>query len=159
MKKILAIITIAAFMFAMPACKSKVSDADLRTSADAAIQANPALSGVTVNIENGVATLSGNVADEEAKTAAETSIKGVKGVNNVVNNIAVAPPPVIATEPALQSAVTDAIKDHPTVSATVSPDGVVTLTGEISKADQIILMQKVNATRPKSIDTKSLTVK
>lgn len=159
MKKILAIIAIAAFTFAMPACKTKVSDAEIKTSADAALQANTALSGVTAEIANGVATLTGNVADEAAKTAAETAIKGVKGVTSVVNNITVAPPVVIAPESALETAVKDAIKDHPTVTASVSPEGVVTLTGEIKKADQVKLMQKVNATRPKSVDTKGLSVK
>lgn len=157
MKKFLAIIAIAAFTFAMPACKSKVSDAELKTSADAAIQANPALTGVTAEIANGVATLTGNVADEATKAAAETAVKGVKGVTSVVNNITVAPPPVIAGDAALTTAVTDAVKDHPTVTASVSPDGVVTLTGEIKKADLATLMQKVNATRPKSVDNK-LTV-
>lgn len=159
MKKILTMIAIAAFTFAMPACKNKVSDAELKTSADAALQSNTALSGVTAEIANGVATLTGNVSDEAAKAAAETAIKGVKGVTSVVNNITVAPAPVIATESALSTSVKDAIKDHPTVTATVSPDGVVSLTGEIKKADQIKLMQKINATRPKSVDTKGLTVK
>lgn len=159
MKKILTMIAIAAFTFAMPACKNKVSDAELKTSADAALQSNTALSGVTAEIANGVATLTGNVSDEAAKAAAETAIKGVKGVTSVVNNITVAPAPVIATESALSTYVKDAIKDHPTVTATVSPDGVVSLTGEIKKADQIKLMQKINATRPKSVDTKGLTVK
>lgn len=159
MKKILAIIAIAAFTFAMPACKSKVSDADIKTSADAALQANTALSGVTAEIANGVATLTGNVADEAAKAAAETAIKGVKGVTSVVNNITVAPPVVIAPPSALETAVKDAIKDNPTVSAAVSAEGVVTLTGEIKKADLPKLMQKVNATRPKSVDNKGLTIK
>ena len=158
MKKFLAIIAIAAFTFAMPACKSKVSDAELKTSAETAIQANPSLSGVTVEIANGVATLTGNVADEATKAAAETAVKDVKGVSSVVNNITVAPAPVINTDTALTSAVTDAIKDHPTVTASVSPDGVVTLTGEINRSDLPTVMQKVNATRPKSVDNK-LTVK
>ncbi|OJU22804.1 MAG: transport-associated protein [Sphingobacteriales bacterium 41-5] len=159
MKKILAIIAIAAFTFAMPACKSKVSDADIKTSADAALQANAALSGVTAEIANGVATLTGNVADDAAKAAAETAIKGVKGVTSVVNNITVAPPPVIAAESELETAVKDAIKDNPTVTASVSPEGVITLTGEINKADLPKLMQKVNATHPKSVDNKGLTIK
>lgn len=159
MKKILAIIAIAAFTFAMPACKSKVSDADIKTSADAAIQANTALSGVTAEIANGVATLTGNVADDAAKAAAETALKAVKGVTSVVNNITVAPPVVIAADNALTTAINDALKDHPTVSASVSPEGVVTLTGEIKKMDLAKLMQKINATRPKSVDNKGLTIK
>ena len=158
MKKIFAIIAIAAFTFAIPACKGKVSDAELKTSTDAAIQADPALTGVTAEIANGVATLTGNVADEAAKAAAEAAVKGVKGVTSVVNNITVAPPPVIAADDPLTTAVNDAIKDNPTVQATVV-DGVVTLTGEIKKADLAKLMQKVNATRPKSVDNKQLVIK
>ncbi len=159
MKNILAIIAIAAFTFAMPACKSKVSDADIKTSADAAIQANTALSGVTAEIANGVATLTGNVADDAAKAAAETALKAVKGVTSVVNNITVAPPVVIATDNALTTAINDALKDHPTVSASVSPDGEVTLTGEIKKADITKLMQKINSTRPKRVHNKDLIIK
>ncbi|MFV0607184.1 MAG: BON domain-containing protein [Niabella sp.] len=158
MKKILAILAIAAFTFSMPACKSKVSDADIKTSVDAAIQANSSLSGVTSEIADGVATLTGNVADDAAKAAAETAIKGLKGVKSVVNNLTVAPAPVIATDDALTTAVTDALKDNPTVTAAVSPEGVVTLTGEIKKADLPTLMQKVQATRPKSVENK-LTIK
>ena len=159
MKKILAIVAIAAFTFALPACKAKVSDAELKTSVEAAIAANPALSGVTAEIANGVATLTGTVADDAAKAAAETAAKGVKGVSSVVNNIVVAPPPppVISGNEQLQRAVTDAIKDNPTVQATVA-DSIVTLTGEIKKADLPRLMQKVQATRPKKVEQK-LTVK
>lgn len=157
MKRILAIIAIVAFAFALPACKSKVSDADVKTSVDAALQANHDFTGITANVAEGVVTLSGDVKDEATKAAAETAVKGVKGVKSVVNNTSVPPPPVITPDDPLTTAVKDAIKDHPTVTATVA-DGVVTLTGEIKKADLAKLMQKVNATKPKKVDSK-LTVK
>ncbi len=157
MKRILAIIAIVAFAFALPACKSKVSDADVKTSVDAALQANHDFTGITTNVAEGVVTLSGDVKDEATKAAAETAVKGVKGVKSVVNNTSVPPPPVITPDDPLTTAVKDAIKDHPTVTATVA-DGVVTLTGEIKKADLAKLMQKVNATKPKKVDSK-LTVK
>lgn len=160
MKRILAVIAIIAFSFALPSCKGK-SDADLKTAAEAAIQANPDLSGAIVEVKDGVATISGELKDPAAQAAAETAVKNVKGIKSVSNETTVAPPPApvnITPDDPLTSAVKDAIKDHPAVSATVT-DGVVTLTGEITKADLKTLMQKVQATKPKKIESSSLTVK
>ncbi len=160
MKKILAIVAIVAFTFALPSCKGK-SDAELKTEVETALQANPDLSGATVDVTNGVATISGELKDDAAVAAAEAAAKGVKGIKSVTNSATVAPPPppvVITPDDPLTSAVTDAIKDHPTVSASVT-DGVVTLTGEISKSDLQTLMQKVQATKPKKVESSALVVK
>ncbi|WP_460687493.1 BON domain-containing protein [Niabella aquatica] len=160
MKRILAIVAIVTFSFALPSCKGK-SDAELKTAAEAAIQANPDLSGATVEVKDGVATISGEVKDPAAQAAAETAVKEVKGIKSVMNQTTVAPlPPPVAITPddSLTTAVKDAVKDHPTVSATVT-DGVVTLTGEIAKSDLKTLMQKVQATKPKKVESSGLTVK
>ncbi|GAB3017919.1 hypothetical protein GCM10027051_23590 [Niabella terrae] len=159
MKKILAIIAIAAFTFALPACKGK-SDAELKTAVEAALQANPDLSGTTVNVVDGVATISGELKDAATVAAAETAAKAVKGVKSVQNNTTIAPPPApveVNTDDSLSGLVKDAIKDNPTVSASVSA-GVVTLTGEINKSDLPKLMQKVQALKPKKVENQ-LTVK
>ena len=160
MKKILAIIALGAFTFALPSCKGK-SDADLTTAAQTAIAADPALSGATVAIKDGVATISGELKDPAAQAAAEAAVKAVKGVKSVTNVTTLTPPPapvVISADAPLIAAVTDAIKDHPTVTAAVA-NGVVTLTGEISKANLKTLMQKVQATKPKKVESAGLTVK
>lgn len=163
MKRILAIIAIVAFSFALPSCKGK-SDADLKTAAEAALSANPDLTGATVEVKDGVATISGELKDPAAQAAAESAVKGVEGIKSVQNQTSVAPPPppvapvVITADDSLKTAVTDAIKDHPTVQASVT-DGVVTLTGEIAKSDLKTLMQKVQSTKPKKVESKSLTVK
>ena len=69
-----------------------------------------------------------------------------------------APAPVeITADDPLKSGVTDAIKDHPGVTADVN-DGVITLTGQINKTDLSRLMQKLNALKPKRIENK-LTIK
>ena len=158
MKKILAIVAIAALSFTLPSCKGK-SDAELKTAAESAIQANPELSGAMVEVTDGVATISGEVKDAAAQAAAEAAVKGVKGIKSVTNATSVvAPAPVVITpDDPLTTAVKDAVIDHPTVTATVS-DGVVTLTGEIAKSDLTTLIQKVNATKPKKIENQ-LTVK
>lgn len=159
MKRILAIVAIVAFSFAMPSCKGK-SDADLKTAAEAAIQANPELSGAIVEVKDGVATITGELKSPDAQAAVEAAVKSA-GIKTVTNQTTVAPPPppvAITADDPLTSAVTDAIKDHPGVTATVK-DGVVTLTGEIAKSDLKTLMQKVQATKPKKVESTGLTVK
>ena len=160
MKRILAMISIVALLFVLPSCKGK-SDAELKTAAEAAILANPDLTGTIVDVKDGIATISGELKDPSAQAAAETAVKGVKGIKSVTNITTVTPPPppvVITPDDPLTTAVKDAIKDHPTVSATVA-DGIVSLTGEITKADLKTLMQKVQSTKPKKVESAGLTVK
>lgn len=64
-------------------------DATLQTNVQNAITAQPGMTGVTVTVSMGAATLSGTVASDTEKMAAETAAKGVPGVTSVVNNITV----------------------------------------------------------------------
>lgn len=145
-----AVLTLA---FAFTACGPK--DADVKAAAEKALSG---VSGVTVAVADGVATLSGQFADGAAKTAAEATVKAVAGVKSVVDNATVAPPPpVISPDDALKTSVSAALKDFSTVMADVK-DGVVTLTGEIKKADLPKMMQALSALHPKKIDNKA-TVK
>lgn len=68
-----------------------------------------------------------------------------------------APPPTISADDSLTSMVKDATKDYPDVTATVD-SGVVTLTGNISRAKLPKLMQAVQSTHPKKV-TNNLTIK
>lgn len=73
---------------------------------------------------------------------------------------AVAPPPApveVSADDSLNIQATDAIKDYPGVTASVS-NGEVTLTGEITKAKLPKLLQAVNAIHPKKVNNQ-LTVK
>ena len=151
-----ALVLVAGLAFS--GCKPK--DADIKANIEKKLKDNPAASGVMVMVNEGVATLSGEVADAAAQTAIAESIKDVKGVKSVTNNTTVPPPPapvVITADDPLTTAVKDATKDFPTVTATVA-DGVITLNGEISKAKLPTLMQILNSLKPKKIDNK-LTVK
>ena len=143
-----------AIAVAFTSCKQK--DSDIQSS----VQSKETTS-VSVAVNDGVATLSGEVADEAAKMKAGEIAKGEKGVKSVVNNLTVvmapvtAPVAVTADDPLMMS-VKDAVKDHPTVNASVT-DGVVTLTGTIKKADLSKLMMNLNSLHPKKINNK-LTV-
>lgn len=138
------------------ACAPK--DADIEKAVTTAIGA---YSGVSVAVKDGVATISGEVADETTKTAVEAAVKAVKGVKSVSNSLTIPPPPpppapvVINPDETLQNAVSALLADQKqsTVTAAVK-DGVVTLTGEIKKADLPVLIQKLNEIKPKKIENK-----
>lgn len=137
------------------ACKPK--DADIEKNVTTAIAAYP---GVSVSVTDGVATLSGEVADETTKAAIETATKAVKGVKSVSNSLTIPPPPpppvVINPDETLQKTAADIIAGLPaakSVTATVK-DGVVTLTGTIKKTDLPGLIQKLNEIKPKKVENK-----
>lgn len=159
LKLLPALIIVAGLMFT--GCKPK--DADIKASIEKNLKENTATAGVMVMVSEGVATLSGEVTDEASKSSVETTVKGIKGVKSVQNNTTVAAsampaaPVEIAADDPLMSAVKDATKDYPGVNATVA-DGVITLTGEISKASVPKLMMALNSLKPKKIENK-LTIK
>ena len=154
-----ALVLVAGLTFS--GCKPK--DADVKAAIETKLKDNPAASGVMVMVNEGVATLSGEVADAAAQASVAESVKDVKGVKSVTNNTTVAPPPapvapvVITADDPLTKGVTDATKDFPGVTATVA-DGVITLNGEITKAKLPTLMQALNSLKPKKIENK-LTIK
>ena len=159
---VLALPLIVFFLMAsFISCKSKTSDADVKTSVDNAIAANSSLSGISTSVKDGVVTLTGEVKDDAAKASAETVARGINGVKSVNNNLTVAPPPpapvVITADDPLKTSVDATIKAYPGVAATIQ-DGVVTLTGEIKKADLQKLMVALNTLKPKKIENK-LTIK
>ncbi len=147
--------SLVTFSLALAACAPK--DADIKVAAD---QAVAGVSGVTVDVAKGVATISGQFADEASKASTEAMVKAVKGVKSIVNNGTITPPPppvVISEDDMLKTNVMAALKDFSTLMADVK-DGVVTLTGEVSKADLPKVMQALSALHPKKIDNKA-TVK
>jgi len=143
------------------ACAPK--DADIEKAVTTAIGA---YSGVSVAVKDGIATISGEVADDATKSAVEAAVKAVKGVKSVSNSLTVPPPPpppapvVINPDETLQNAVSAILADQKqsTVTAAVK-DGVVTLTGEIKKADLPALIQKLNEIKPKKIENKLVVKK
>lgn len=135
-------------------CKPK--DADIKAAVEKSMAAESSLTGTTVEVTEGMVTLGGQLQDDAAKSLAETTAKSVKGVKSVTNSITTSAPVDIAVDTELTKNVMDAVKDYPTVVATVN-DGVVSLTGEIKKASLQKLMMALSALNPKRIDNK-LTV-
>lgn len=160
--KVLRLLSVATLIFALgvgvTSC-NQVNDADIQSAAQELLDANPELAGVTVSVQNKVATLTGTVSDDSAKAYAESMVAGVQNVTSVVNQVEVVPPVPdhTALDASINAALPDVLKDHSTVTATVQ-DGVITLTGEIKESDLQVLMEKLNALNPVQI-VNNLTVK
>ena len=154
-------LTVALFM---SACGK--SDADLTKAATDKLAADKVV-GVTVAVKDGVATLSGEVADAAVKSKAETSVKAVEGIKSVdvaKLTIKVAPPPPPPSpDKMIEGTVNEAIKKLALTGANVTvavTDGEIILSGEVAKADLAKVMQAANEAKgnAKKI-TNKLTVK
>ena len=150
--KFLAIATIISAVL-LAGCWGK-SDADLAKAAGDALKGDPATSGVTVEVKDGVATIKGEVADDAAKATAESKAK-VEGIKSVKNEVTVkAPPPAAsAADPELKKKVEEAIKKTGVTGIEIEvKDGVVTLRGSISKDKLASVMQAAQEAKPKKVD-------
>lgn len=132
--KFLTVLTIAIALF-LSACGK--SDADLQKAVTDKLAADK-VTGVTVAVKDGVATLTGEVADAAAKSKAETSAKAVEGIKSVVNSTTLKPIPVAtpaAADPALTGKITEDLKKAGCTGASVAvTNGKVTVTGEVAAA-------------------------
>ena len=163
MKKIstsILLMATIAVAISFTACKKKVSDADVKAAIETAMKADPMAMGTMVTVDKGVATITGECKDDACKAHCAELVKGIKGVKSVVNNctVAVMVPPVIVADDPLTKSVTDALKDFPGVIATIK-DGIVTLTGEISRDKLQKLMMGLQALHPKKIESAGLVKK
>src|ERR1044072_4488031 len=90
--KFLFSILLMSSMFIM-GCGPK--DADIKASVEEKLKTNTDMTGpMTVAVNDGVVTITGECKDEACKAKCEERAKGVKGVKSVVNNCTVPPPPV-----------------------------------------------------------------
>ena len=148
--KIITILCLAFALF-LSACGGK-SDADLQKAAETAAKAKAPTA--TVAVKDGVVTLTGEVATEQAKTDAGTAAK-VDGVKSVTNNITVKamPPPMTATtDSGLKTAIEAALKgkgySDVTVDTSTTP---ATIRGTVAKgklADVMQTAQTANGGKP-----------
>lgn len=157
--KLLSMLTLVFLLgIGLTACNN-VKDSDLEAKAIEVLATMPDADNIDVTVTDKVATLSGSVEEESTKSAIETSIKGIQGIETVVSNIMVTPPAPDYTEmdASLREALVDALKDHPSVMAEVR-DGVIILTGEVKEKDLPMVMEKVMALNPLKVEN-NLTVK
>ena len=155
----IAIVTTVSFVSCSP------KDADIQAAVQTKINAMPDMvKGATVEVKDGVATLTGECKDEMCKAECEKAAKETKGVKSIVSNFSIAAPPVVFVPPVitaddpLTKGVADATKDYPGVTAAVK-DGVVSVTGEITKDKWKKLKMALDGLHPKKVDGSALTIK
>lgn len=150
--KYLALITITAALL-LSACGK--SDADLQKAASDRLTADK-VTGVTVAVKDGVATLTGEVADATVKSKAEASVKAVEGIKSVNNSITTKPlptPPPAAPDPMLQGKAEEALKKAGCTGATVATvNGKITITGSVPEAKYTTCMQAISGLGAAGID-------
>ncbi len=149
--KALTILTLAVALF-LSACGK--SDADLQKAAMDKLAADKVV-GVTVVVKDGVATLTGEVADVTVKSKAEASVKAVEGIKSVTNSITTKPLPTPAPpspDMMLQGTINEGLKKKgfTTVTAVVA-NGEVTLSGTVDKAKLAEVMAVANEAKPKKV--------
>jgi osmotically-inducible protein OsmY len=150
--KCLTFIVIAAALF-LSACGK--SDESLTKAVNDKLAADK-VTGVTASVKDGVATLSGEVADVAAKSKAENSAKAVDGIKSVTNNLTLKPLPVAtpaALDPALTGKITESLKKAGCTGASVAVEnGKVTVTGEVPAAKYAECIQTIQQSGITGID-------
>lgn len=143
--KFLTVLSIAIALF-IGACGK--SDADLSKAVTEKLAAEK-ITGVTVAVNLGVATLTGEVTDVTVKSRAEAAAKSVDGIKSVdVTNLRTRPLPVAtpaAADPALTGKINEELKKAGCDGAVVSVvNGKPTVTGEVPKAKYTTCIQVIN---------------
>lgn len=142
--KVFTVLTLAVALF-LSACGK--SDADVQKAASDKLTADK-VTGVTVAVKDGVATLSGEVADVTVKSKAEASVKSVEGVKSVTNGLTTRPlptPPPASPDKMLEGTINEGLKKKGITGITVSiANGEVTLSGIAPKAKWPEIMMVAN---------------
>jgi hyperosmotically inducible periplasmic protein len=166
--KITKISLAAALMIAVAFTSCKPKDADIQAGVVTALKADPKAATTKVEVKDGVVTLSGECADADCKANCEKLAAAVKGVKPpVVNNCTVTPPPAPVAAPASTTTVMDAkvmqtIKDGLKDIKGVAVDfasGKPVLSGEVSAADRMKIMQMQSSAKVMFDVTKLMTKK
>lgn len=158
MKKITTLMTLA-LLAILVSCAP--SDEKITEAVKAALSTNASLSPVMASVKEGIVTLSGEVENDELKALAESALSGVKGVKSVVNNVTVKPKGPTAEElkqmadGALLASVNEAFTKYSVTGITATVvDSVVTLTGDVKRADLQNVMKAAMETAPRKVENK-----
>ncbi|GAB2807221.1 BON domain-containing protein [Ferruginibacter profundus] len=153
-KVVMGVVVAATLSFA--SCKPK--DGDIKEKVEAAIKADPMLTGAVADVKDGVVTITGEMKDSACKALCEKTIGAIKDVKQVVNNCTFTPPPPPPAPPvslttvldaATQQKVKDGLKDIKGVTVTFDGEKAL-LAGDVSKADRMKIMQMLASARVKS---------
>lgn len=140
MKRVPFLLTSVILVAVLVSCAP--SDEKIGQAVQKALSASADLSPVSASVQDGVVTLSGEVESDELKELAASALSGINGVKSVVNGVTVkpkGPSPEELKQMADQALVQKVNENFATykvegITATAN-DGVVTLTGDVKRAD------------------------
>ena len=143
--KFVSVLGLALALLFAAACGK--SDADLQKAVADKLAAD-SVTGVSVAVKDGVATLSGEVADITVKNKAKASAGAVEGIKSVTDSttLRALPTPVPApADPMLQGKVDENLKKAGCTGAVAKIEGgTVTLTGTVPDAKYAECIKVVN---------------
>jgi hyperosmotically inducible periplasmic protein len=159
----LIVIAIILISIAFASCNSAVADADIKMGAEKAMKADPMSAKLSVDVKDGVATITGECMDSICKDHCTKLVEGVKGVKSVVSNCTIAPKveqPTALSDADLNKRLYELTNDLDAVKSIKigSMDGVVAIAGPISKKEWTALKTEIDKLRPKGYDTTMLNV-
>jgi hyperosmotically inducible periplasmic protein len=153
--KVLMTVVVATSLFFV-SCTPK--DADIKAKIEAALKDKPDMAGMTIDVKDGVATLSGECKDEACKATCLKAVEDlkIKGVKSVVSNCTIKPAEVIAPPASVavsslaadvQQKIKDGLKDIKGLTSVDFSDKGAVLIGEVTKADNLKIKQILGAAK------------
>jgi osmotically-inducible protein OsmY len=149
-------ILFVAFLVIASACKPK--DEDLTKAIQTAIAS--VSSDVAVTTQDGVATLTGEVENEEIIQQVLTLAQGTKGIKSVVNNMTVKVAEIVfSADDVLKQKVEEGFAKYGVTGITATVvNGEVVLTGDITRDKLMDAMKAANEALPTKVKNE-LTIK
>ena len=113
---------------------------------------------ITTEINEGVVTMKGEVADEATKTAAVNAVRHIEGVKSIKNQLTVKaaasnPPQMTETDFLLKTGIDAMLKlqNIPGVEITVL-NGEVTLSGQVNSTQEVAIMKIARDAQPSKLN-------
>src|SRR5947209_14049420 len=118
----------ALVLIVLAGCSKQTIDKETKADLISKAKDQPTFAGVTFSVNGGIVSLSGTCATKKDRSEVEASVRDLAGVKEVIDNIVIAPV-VIGTDRQLKQSVDSAMKEYPSVMASVR-DSVVVLSGQ-----------------------------
>lgn len=153
LKTLPAVVMIASLTLIISGCKSKTTDADIKTSVEAKLKQDAMSKNMIVDVKEGVVTLSGECENDSCKQACAKMIESIEGVKSVVNNCTIAQNP----DDVINKKISEIISDYPYIKIGAM-NGIVSVAGSLKKDEWQKLKIYVDNLHPKGYDTAMLRI-
>ena len=109
------------------------------------------VSGVTVEVDRGVAKIHGTFENEETHMQVLKDARSVPNVKSVIDDAITQAAPTVTPDDMLKQKVDAILVSYPLVTASIS-DGMITLNGSIEREELPGLMKKMNEAQPRKVE-------